>query len=88
MEKDITKQTIIKKDDIEDLGLNAYISYFFDVNEKAEKEIDEYFESLPKKKTVKLLIPNKVERILKDCINKPKGVIPNSVYEIFPNFKF
>ena len=88
MEKDIKDQSIIKKDEIEKFGLDTYISYFFDVDKKAEKEIDEYFESLPKKKTIKLLIPNKVERILKDCINKPKGVIPNSVYEIFPNFKF
>jgi hypothetical protein len=72
MEKDITDRTIIKKDEIDEFGIESYIDYYFD-----QKPI----------KSKKMIKQEDVLRIIIDCINKPKGVIPNSVFEFIPDFK-
>lgn len=58
------------------------------IDQTTNDEIDLYLNSLPKKTTIKMLKEDDVISVIRDCINKPKGIVPNSVYNLIPDIKF
>jgi len=58
-----------------------------DVDEKINEEIEEYF--LTKEvNTCKMYKESDVIQIIKECVNTPKGIVPNIVYDLIPDIKF
>jgi len=53
-----------------------------------EKIFDEYFDKVRCKNTMKLHREDDVIKMIKDLVNSPKGIVPDSVYELIPNIKF
>lgn len=53
-----------------------------------EKIFDEYFGKKMNKNTMTLHREDNVIKIIKDLVDSPKGIVPDSVYELIPNIKF
>jgi len=51
------------------------------VDEERNREIEEYFNTKVSETTT-LLRPVEVEKVIRDCINTPEGVIPDSVFKM------
>jgi len=63
------------------------IMLYFDVDTEIEHIIDEFFLTKTFKK-VKMIREDDVMDVIRDCVDTPKGVVPDSVYEILPNIQF
>ena len=56
------------------------------VDPVVDKKIDTYFKQA--KKLKKMLPKDEVEFVIKECINRPKGVVPECVYDLIPDLRF
>jgi len=54
--------------------------------EELEQAIDKYFNK--DLKTMKMLRSDDVITVIKECIDRPKGIVPDGVYELLPGIKF
>jgi len=59
----------------------------FDVNTEIEKIIDDYFLTKDIKK-VKMYKESDIIDVIRECIDRPKGIVPDSVYKLIPNIQF
>ena len=58
------------------------------VDDVLDREIDEYFDRHIVVKKSKMIKEQDVIKIIKDCVDRPKGIVPDSVYELIPDIKF
>ena len=56
------------------------------VDEKFEAELDKHLHK--DVKTIKMLRIDEVTNAIRECVDRPKGVVPDSVYELIPDIKF
>jgi len=61
--------------------------FLMDVDKDIEDDVDRFFDKKMITKS-KMLKERDVINVIKDCVNKPKGIVPDSVYELIPNIKF
>jgi hypothetical protein len=57
------------------------------VDNETEEIIDNYFSTKEKKK-INMLKESDVIVVIQECVNRPKGVVPDIVYELIPNIRF
>ena len=59
----------------------------FDVDPEIEKIVDDYFLTKEIKK-VKMYKESDIINVIQECIDRPKGIVPDSVYTLIPHIKF